>query len=117
MLYRQDKYFHLQIGSKQDVVSVARLKPVFSDTKVTPAVPPPGGRPRLILVTNSSVPSPSSATRLPKKVRFKLIPQVLPPSVPVRRNPFRSSRDRRIAPPYLRCSFWGDYCDGYESRL
>ena len=28
---RQDKYFCLQIGSKQDVVSVDRLKPVFSD--------------------------------------------------------------------------------------
>ena len=58
VLDRQDKYFCLQIGSKQDVVSVDRLKPVFSDTQVTPAVSPPRGRPRLNLVTNSSVPPP-----------------------------------------------------------
>ena len=64
---RQDKYFRLQIGSKQDVVSVDRLKPVFSDAPVTTTIPPPRGRPRLNPVANSLVPSPSSTTRLPKK--------------------------------------------------
>ena len=105
VLDRQDKFFRLQIGSKQDVVSVDRLKPVFSDTPVTPAIPPPRGRPRLKPKSLPSVPPPSSATKLPKKVRFKLVPQVLPPSIPVRRNPHRSSRGRRICsaipPPFL----------------
>ena len=93
---RQDKYFWLQIGSKQDVVSVDGLKPVFSDAPVTPAIPPPWGRPRLNPAANSSVPPLPSTTILPKKVRFKLIPQVLLPSIPVRWNLYRSSRDRRI---------------------
>ena len=39
---RKEKYFKLQIGSQQDNVSVDRLKPVFSDVKVSPALPPPG---------------------------------------------------------------------------
>ena len=42
---RKEKYFKLQIGSQQDNVSVDRLKPVFSDVKVSPALPPPQGRP------------------------------------------------------------------------
>ena len=42
---RKDKCFKLQIGSEQDNVSVDRLKPVFSDDKVSPALPLPGGRP------------------------------------------------------------------------
>ena len=41
VLERQSKYFLLQIGSKQDSVSVDRLKPVFSDAPVTLALPPP----------------------------------------------------------------------------
>ena len=101
----QGKYFRLQIGSKQDVVSVDRLKPVFSDAPVTPVLPPPRGRPRLTPAANPSDPPPSSATRSPKKVRFQIIPQVLPPPIPERRNPHRSSRDRRIcsaiSPPFL----------------
>jgi hypothetical protein len=105
VLDRQDKFFRLQIGSKQDVISVDRLKPVFSDTPVTPAIPPRRGRPRLKPKSLPSVPPPSSATKLPKKVRFKIVPQVLPPSIPVRRNPHRSSRSRRICsaipPPFL----------------
>ena len=35
----------MQIGYKQDNVSVNRLKPVFSDNKMSPALPPPHGRP------------------------------------------------------------------------
>ena len=43
---RKDKYFKIQIGSKQDNVSVYRLKPVYSDEKlsVSTALPPPHGR-------------------------------------------------------------------------
>ena len=42
---RKDKYFKIQIGSKLDNVSVDRFKPVFSGEKVSPALPPPLGRP------------------------------------------------------------------------
>ena len=44
VLGRKDKYFKLQIGSKQDNISVHRLKPVFSNKKVSPALPLPRGR-------------------------------------------------------------------------
>ena len=107
---RQSKYFRLHIGSKQDVVSLDRLKPVFSDAPVTPTLPPSSP------VASSPDPPPSSATKSHKKFRFKLVPQVLPPPVPARRNPYRSSRDRRICSA-ISISFWGDYCGGYESRL
>ena len=39
VLERRSKYFRLQIGSKQEVVFVDKLKPVFSDATVTPALP------------------------------------------------------------------------------
>ena len=57
---RKDKYFKQQIGPKQDNVSVDWLKPVFSDEKVSQALPPTGGRsPRCPLppvrITNKSV--------------------------------------------------------------
>ena len=42
---RKIKYFKLQIGSKLDNISVDRLKPVFPDEKVSPALPLPCGRP------------------------------------------------------------------------
>ena len=96
VLERRSKYFRLQIGSKQDVVSVDRLKPVFSDAPVTPALPPPRGRPSRRPVESSLDSPPSSATQIPKGVRFQLVPQVLPPPAPARRNPYRTSRDRRI---------------------
>ena len=38
---RKNKYFKLHIGSKLDNISVDRLKPDFSDEKVSPALPPP----------------------------------------------------------------------------
>ena len=37
---RRDKFFHLQMGDKVDVVSVDRLKPVVSDSTIIPARPP-----------------------------------------------------------------------------
>ena len=79
---RQSKYFRLQIGSKQDVVSVDCLKPVFSDALVTPALPQPRGRPSGHPVASSLDPPPSSAAKIPKRVRFQLIPQVFPPPAP-----------------------------------
>ncbi len=102
---RRDKFFRLQIGSKQDVVSVDRLKPVFSDVSVTTATPPPRGRPRLRPAPATTTNPPPSAAKKSKKVRFLLKPQIVPPSKPLRRNPHRAARDRRIcsaiSPPFL----------------
>ena len=115
VLERMSKYFRIQIGSKQDVVSVDHLKPVFSDAPVTPALPPPCGRPSRHPVASSSDPPPSSAilrhpppssaAQIPKRVMFQLVPQILPPPEPAHWNPYRTSRDRRIcsatSPPFL----------------
>jgi hypothetical protein len=102
---RRDKFFRLQIGSKQDVVSVDRLKPVFSDVSVTTATPPPRGRPRLRPAPATTTNPPPSAAKKSKKVRFLLKPQIVPPPKPLRRNPHRAARDRRIcsaiSPPFL----------------
>ena len=54
---RQSKYFRLHIGSKQDVVSLDRLKPVFSDAPVTPTLPPSSP------VASSPDPPPRNHTR------------------------------------------------------
>ena len=91
---KQSKYFRLQIGSKQDSVSVDRLKP--ADGTIVPALPPPRGRPLRPPETTPPEPPPSSTikAKVHKKVRFQTTPQLLPPPVPVRRNPYRSSRDR-----------------------
>ena len=96
---RKDKYFRLQVGSKQDVVSVDCLKPVFSDSPVSTALPLPRGRPRLKPAPTPSNPSttpPLSTAKTSKRVRFLLNPQIVPSPIPLRRNPHRSARDRRI---------------------
>ena len=76
---KKDKYFKLQIGSKQDNVSVDRLKPVFSDTKVSPALTLPHGRPpRCPPPTAANSPPPASnpppPVRIPNKsVRYSQV--------------------------------------------
>ena len=45
VLQCRDKFFHLQIGFRTDVVSVDWIKPLFSDESVSPAIPPTCGRP------------------------------------------------------------------------
>ena len=47
VLERRTKFFHLQLGSRTDVVSVDRLKHVNSADPVSVAVPPAPGRPAL----------------------------------------------------------------------
>ena len=92
VLRRSEKFFILQIGDKQDSVSVDRLKPVFSSNPVVPGLPPVRGRPRLV---PASVPGPP-AVRPPvkkvsstpvKKVRFSPVP-----ATQLRRNPHRTVR-------------------------
>ena len=48
---RKNKYFKLHIGSKLDNISVDRLKPDFSDEKVSPALPPPHSYVSALLLT------------------------------------------------------------------
>ena len=78
---RKDKYVKLQIGSQQDNVSVDRLKPVFSDEKVSPALPPPRGRPPRRPPSSTAIPPPPAANPPPperisnKSVHFSLPPR------------------------------------------
>ena len=83
----QSKFFRLQVGEKVDVVSVDRLKPVISDSKVTTANPPSRGRPILHPQGPSSDTSTSAPPRVGRKVLFQAQPAVL-----VRRNPHRTAR-------------------------
>ena len=82
---KKSKYFRLQIGSKQDSVSVDRLKPVYGDTPIVPALPPPRGRPIRPPVMIPPDPPPSSTVKakIQMKVRFQTTPKLIPPPVPV----------------------------------
>ena len=89
VLERRDKFFCLPIGSKTDVISVDRLKPVFTEEPVSPALPPACGRPPLrvpdpILHPHVVLNPPSAVlpVRPERRVCFQL-----PPSVPARQNP------------------------------
>ncbi|XP_023344142.1 uncharacterized protein LOC111713509 [Eurytemora carolleeae] len=90
------KFFRLQIGDKVDSVTVDRLKPVFSDSPVIPAAPPPQGRPPLR--QSKDPPDHSSAAKSSaskkKSVLFLTQPIVIP-----RRNPHRQVRKEGLAPP------------------
>ena len=87
VITRKDKYFKLQIGSKVDNVSVDRLKPVFSDEKVSPALPQPHGRPPRCPSPPVSKPlspsfePPPPVTRTNKAVCFSLPSQWNRPQV------------------------------------
>ena len=102
VLERRSKFFRLQVGQKVDSVSVDRLKPVFSDSPVIPADPPPRGRPplrpaKLPPVSSSAVNSPISKK---KSVTFLNVPAII-----LRRNPDRQTRGRStcsaLTPPFL----------------
>lgn len=59
------KFFRLQIGTRQDTVSVDRLKPVFStEDNILPALPPKRGRP-----PKSPVDTPPVYTKSPPTAR------------------------------------------------
>ena len=82
---RFEKFFILQIGDKSDSASVARLKAVYSSVPMTPAVPPPRGRPRLRPASVTELPAPVYAKKM---VRF----EVPVPATELRRNPHRTVR-------------------------
>ena len=102
VLERRSKFFRLQIGQKVDSVLVDRLKPVFSDSPVVPANPPPRGRPPLHPARHPPEPSSAvnSSSSNKKSVTFLNVPTVMQ-----RRNPYRQAGGRStcsaLTPPFL----------------
>ena len=92
MLERKEKFFHIQIGARTDVVSVDRLKPVFSDEHVSVALPPAHGRPVLQVPAPVLSPpemlAPSYATT--PVCRARRVPFQVPPSDPTCRNLYQA---------------------------
>ena len=105
VLDRRDKFFRLQIGSRTDVVSVDRLKPVFSEDPVEAAIPPRRGRPPLRPTPVVSRPPPAPPLAAPRRKPRSVTFDLSPPPAPVRRNPPRAAKERRIcsavSPPFL----------------
>ena len=103
VIERRSKFFRLQIGARIDSVSLDRLKPVFSDSPVIPAAPPPRGRPPLCQSKDPPDPSSTAKSSASKKsVLFLTQPVIIP-----RRNPHRQVRKEALAPPCLRHAFLG----------
>ena len=96
VIERWSKFFRLQIGDKIDSVSVDRLKPVFSDSPVIPAAPPPRGRPPLRQPKDPPVHSSAAKSSASKKKSVSFLNQ---PTVMPRRNPHRQVRKEGYAPP------------------
>jgi hypothetical protein len=106
---RSAKFFRLQLGDKEDSVSVDRLKPVFSTEDVTPVQPPRRGRPPLRRASDPPVPVPvpppsipmgqgSSKERLRPLAPSNSVPVPVPtPSIPKGRGSSRE-RSRPLAP-------------------
>ena len=86
VMEQRSKFFHLQIGTKIDAVSVDRLKPVISDCPVVPAAPPPRGHPPLRPSKHPPDLSSAADSSISKK---KSEPEFIP-----RRNPHRHARVR-----------------------
>jgi len=93
---RRSKFFRLQIGANIDSVSVDRLKPVFSDSPVVPAAPPPRGRPPL---RQSKDPPVQSSAAKPSASKKKSVVFLVQPIIIPRRNPHRQVRKEALAPP------------------
>ena len=92
VLSHQDKFFSLEIGSKQDTVSIDRLKPVLGPV-LCPQQPPWRGRPP----ASTSVPLPM--VRDPGLNPFK---DILPRSTPKLQRGSRPPRGRpQFQPPDL----------------
>jgi len=89
---RRSKFFRLQIGSKIDSVSIDRLKPVFSDLPVVPAVPPLRGRPPLR--PGRKPPKVTSAVELSSLRKKKSVRFLTSPEIILRRNPYRQVRKK-----------------------
>ena len=64
VLLRSDKFFRLQIGNREDTVSIDRLKPVLltPEDDVRLAVPPPRGRPKKATLELPVMPQPLTSS-------------------------------------------------------
>jgi len=86
VLKRSLHTFRLQIGDREDVVSVLRLKPCHSPPDVAVALPPRRGRPPSAVpvfpATSGSI-KPSG----PRRVRFRCAPVLIEPSSPSSTSP------------------------------
>lgn len=71
-LSQTPKYFIVQIGSKQDSVSVDRLKPVLSETPVIPQLPPHRGCPPALKLPPLRPPAPKPLTQISPSIITKL---------------------------------------------
>ena len=87
VLERGPKVFRLRLGSKEDTVSVDRLKPCISSTPVRAASPPRRGRPPKV----SRPAPPAPAPRRPRGRPRRAQPGQPPPSPPA---PLRRSSRR-----------------------
>jgi transposase InsO family protein len=78
VLRRSPHSFLIQIGPKQDTISVHRLKPASMTPDAQPALPPPRGRPPKVPPPRPSIlrspHSPPSSSPSPKKVTFSSPP-------------------------------------------
>ena len=76
VLERFRSSFKLQVGTRQEVVNISRLKPAFTPEDAEPALPPKRGRPRKSQPPEAPQPTvkkprgcpPSSKTRRPSPV-------------------------------------------------
>ena len=87
VLERGPKVFRLRLGSKEDTVSVDRLKPCISSTPVRAASPPRRGRPPKVSRPAPSAPAPRRPRGRPRRAQ----PGQPPPSPPA---PLRRSSRR-----------------------
>ena len=113
---RQSKCFCLQIGSKQDLVSVDCLKPAFRNDPITPALPLPQGKPLRCSMVPSSDP-PLTFQEDTKESGFSSFHMFLCHLYLFVIIPTRPPEIEGSAPPFLCCSFWGEYCGEYECCL
>jgi hypothetical protein len=91
VLKRSLHTFRLQIGDREDVVSVLRLKPCHSPPDVAVALPPRRGRPPSAVpvfpATSGSITSGSIKPSGPRRVRFRCAPVLIEPSSPSSTSP------------------------------
>jgi len=99
VLDRSEKYFRIQIGDRQDTVSIDRLKPVLSDGPVLPQSPPRRGRPPNLPAPPRRPPDPDLLSRRSAPPRRPAPTRKSPDPAPPRRPPDPVLLSRRPAPP------------------
>jgi cleavage and polyadenylation specificity factor subunit 1 len=89
VLQRSLHHFTIQMGAKEEVVSVHRLKPAFTTPEAQPALPPRRGRPP----AQPAATTPPRPARPAKRVTFQEEVQFFPSATPpARERPLRATR-------------------------